>query len=153
MIKTIQIHTSTNITKHSKNTFPIKYTYQLKNILINDFNTTCYNIIEKHKQKFIYFFILYKINNRKYKTKPTQHLLPKHNNDTKIDIDISIYSRFEDISYDYYLTLPKSRLETLLAKNFDRYPDKLKLFPHSNVPYYKRLTLKHQVFADDFDWV
>ena len=64
-----------------------------------------------------------------------------------------MYSWFEYISYDYYLTLPKSRLETLLAKNFDKYPDKLKFFPHSKAPFYRHLTLKHEAYDDDFDWV
>ena len=64
-----------------------------------------------------------------------------------------MYSRFEDISYDYYLTLPKRRLESLIAKKFNTYPNKLISLPHSQVPYYRHLTLKHQVFDDYFDWV
>ena len=68
-----------------------------------------------------------------------------------LDVEFIFYSYIEYMSYNYYLSQPKSMFETLLAKNLDKYPEKLKTLPYSKAPYYRYLTLKHQVFADYFD--
>ena len=39
--------------------------------------------------------------------------------------------------------MPKSMLETTLIKTLDRCPEKLKIFEHNWMPYYKYLTLKY----------
>ena len=95
--------------------------------------------------------IIRKINNRKYRGKPKHFLLKHYDKDTMIDVEFKMYSSIEYMLNDYYLSQPKSVLESLLAENFDKYPEKLKTLPYSKAPYYRHLTLKHQVFAEYFD--
>ena len=51
------------------------------------------------------------------------------------------------MSFNYYISQPKPMLETLMIKNFDEYPEKLKILEYSKVPYYEYLILKYYGFA------
>ena len=60
------------------------------------------------------------------------------------------------MSFNYYIRQPKSVLETLLIKNLDKYPEKLKILEYSKAPYYEYLILKYNGFGvinDDNDVV
>ena len=48
-----------------------------------------------------------------------------------MNVEFNFYSKREDMSFNYYLSQPKSILETLLIKNLDKYPEKLKIFEYS----------------------
>ena len=102
--------------KHLKKTFEIKNTHKLKNIPVNDIDIIRFNLFEEYKQKFIYFLIICKINNRKKRGKPKHLLLKHYDKDTMIDVEFNMYSSIEYLSYNYYLSQPKSALESLLAK-------------------------------------
>ena len=41
------------------------------------------------------------------------------------------------MSFNYYISQPKSMLETMLIKNLDKYPEKLKILEYSKAPYYE----------------
>ena len=51
------------------------------------------------------------------------------------------------MSFNYYISQPKSMLETMLIKNLDKYPEKLKILEHSKAPYYEYLILKYYGFG------
>ena len=73
-----------------------------------------------------------------------------------INVEFNFHSNREDMSFNYYIPQPKSVLETLLIKNFDKYPEKLKILEYSEAPYYEYLILKYYGFGvinDDNDVV
>ena len=43
-----------------------------------------------------------------------------------IDIEFNFYSNREDITFNYHMCQPKPMLETIIIKNLDKYPEKLK---------------------------
>ena len=51
------------------------------------------------------------------------------------------------MSFNYYISQPKPKLETLLIKNLDKYPEKLKILECSKAPYYEYLILKYYGFG------
>ena len=60
-----------------------------------------------------------------------------------IDVEFNFFSNREDMSFNYYLLQPKTRLETLIIKNLDKYPQKLKILDYSKAPYFEYLILKY----------
>ena len=63
------------------------------------------------------------------------------------NVEFNFHSNIEDKSFNYYLSQPKSMLETMLIKNLDKYPEKLKILESSKAPYYQYLILKYYGFA------
>ena len=51
------------------------------------------------------------------------------------------------MSFNYYKSQPKPMLETLMIKNLDKYPEKLKIPEYSKAPYYEYLILKYYGFG------
>ena len=51
------------------------------------------------------------------------------------------------MAFNYYMLKPKPKLETMIIKNLDKYPEKLKILDDSRAPYYEYLTLKYYGFA------
>ena len=51
------------------------------------------------------------------------------------------------MSFNYYISQPKSMLETSLIKKLDKYPEKLKILEYSKAPYYEYLILKYYGFG------
>ena len=51
------------------------------------------------------------------------------------------------MSFNYYISQPKSILETMLIKNLDECPEKLKILEYSKAPYYEYLILKYYGFG------
>ena len=51
------------------------------------------------------------------------------------------------MSFNYYISQPKSMLETMFIKNLDKYPEKLKILEYSKAPYYEYLILKNYGFG------
>ena len=47
------------------------------------------------------------------------------------------------MTFNYYLSQHKPMIETLMIKNLDKYPEKLKLLEYSEAPYYEYLILKY----------
>ena len=64
-----------------------------------------------------------------------------------INVEFLFHSNREDMSFNYYLSQPKSMLETSLIKNFDKYPEKSKILEYSKAPYYEYLILKYYGFG------
>ena len=64
-----------------------------------------------------------------------------------INVEFNFHSNREDMSFNYYLSQPKSMLETSLIKKLDKYPEKLKILEYSKAPYYEYLILKYYGFA------
>ena len=54
-----------------------------------------------------------------------------------INVEFSFYSNREGMSFSYYILQPKPMLETLMIKNLDKYPEKLKILEDSKAPYYE----------------
>ena len=51
------------------------------------------------------------------------------------------------MSFNYSISQPKPMLETLMIKNLDNYPEKLKILEYSKLPYYEYLSLKYYGFG------
>ena len=52
-----------------------------------------------------------------------------------INVEFNFHSNREDMSFIYCISQPKAMLETLLIKNLDKYPEKLKILEYSKAPY------------------
>ena len=121
---------------HLKKAFGVKFIYK-KNILVKEIDKTLSEIIEEHKRNFHSFLIVCKINNRKIMGYPKRVLLKYYDKDEMIKIEFNFSSNREDMSINYYISQPKTMLETLLIKNLDKYPEKLKIVEYSKLPYYE----------------
>ena len=60
-----------------------------------------------------------------------------------INVEFNFHSNREDMSFNYYISQPKSMLETMLIKNLDKHPEKLKILEYSKAPYNEYLILKY----------
>ena len=138
-------HCRTN--NHIKRTFEVKYICKKENILVNEIDNTLSDIIEEHKRKFHCFLIVCKINNKKIMGYPKRVLLKYYDKYEMINVEFNFHSNREDMSFNYYISQPKAMLETLLIKNLDKYPEKLKILEYSKAPYYEYLTLKYYGFG------
>ena len=138
-------HCRTN--KHLKETFGVKYIYKKENIVINEIDNTLSDIIKEHKRKFHSFYIVCKINNKKIIGYPKRVLLKYYDKDEMINVEFNFLSNREDMSPNYYLSQPKSMLETILSKNLVKYPEKLKKLESSKAPDYQYLILKYYGLA------
>ena len=138
-------HCRTN--NHIKKAFEFKYIYKSENILVYEVDNTLSNIINKHKRKFHSFLIVCKINNKKIMGYPKRVLLQYYDKDEMINVEFNFYSNRKDMTFNYYISRPKPMLETLLIKNLDKYPEKLKILEHSKAPYYEYLILKYYGFG------
>ena len=138
-------HYRTN--KHIKKAFGVKYLYKKENILVNEVDDTLSNIITKHKRKFPSFSIVCKNNKKKIMGYPKRVLLKNYDKDEMINVEFNFLSNREDMPFNYYISQPKPMLETLLIKNFDKYPEKLKILEYSKAAYYEYLILKYYGFG------
>ena len=143
--KSFRKHSRSN--KHLKNAFEVKYIYKPENILVNEIDNTLSNIINKHRRKFHSFLIVCKINNKKIIGYPKRVLFKKYNKDMLINVEFNFYSNRSDMTFNHYLLQPKTMLETLVVKNLDKYPEKLKILDYSKAPYYEYLILKYYGFG------
>ena len=132
---------------HLKKAFGVKNTYKKENILVKEIDNILSNIIGEHKRKFHSFLIVCKIINKKIMGFPKRVLLKYYDKDEMINIEFKFYSNREDMSFNYYISQPKSMLETILIKNLDKYPEKLKILENSKAPYYEYLILKYYGFG------
>ena len=132
--------------RHLKKTFDIKHIKRHEKILVKDIDSVYSDLFKKHKRKFIYFIIICKINNRKYDGIPKRALLKCYNKDAMLNVEFILYSNMEDLTFNYYLTLPKPMLENLLIKIFDKYPEKLRVLDDNKAPYCRMLKLKHELY-------
>ena len=130
-----------------KKAFEVKYIYKSENILVNEFDNTLSNIFKKHRRKFHSFLILCKINNKKTIGFPKRVLLKNYDKDEMINVEFNFPSNRGDMTFNYYLSQPKSMLETSLIKKFDKYPEKFKTLEYSKAPYYEYLKLKYYGFC------
>ena len=73
---------------------------------------------------------------------PIRVLIKYYDKDDVINVEFNFHSNREDMSFNYYISQPKSMLETMLIKNLDKYPEKLKILEYSKAPYYEYLILK-----------
>ena len=133
--------------KHIKKAFEVKYIYKTENILVNEIDDALANIINKHKRKFQYFLIVCKINNKRIVGYPKRVLLKYYDKDEMINVEFNFHSSREDMSFNHYISQFKSILETLLIKNLDKYPEKLKILEYSKAPHYEYLILKNYGFG------
>ena len=51
------------------------------------------------------------------------------------------------MAFNYYMLQPKPMLGTMIIKNLDKYPEKLKMLDYSKAPYYDYLILKYYGFV------
>ena len=116
-------------------------------MLVKEIDNILSNIIEEHKRKFHSFLIVCKINNKKIMGFPKRVLLKYYDKDEMINVEFSFHSNREDMSFNYYLSQPKPMLESLLIKNLDKHPEKLKILEYSKAPYYDYLILKYYGFS------
>ena len=70
-------------------------------------------------------------------------LLKYYNKKELINVEIDFYSNREDMSFNHYMLQPKPMLETMIIKNLDKYPEKMKSLDYSKAPYYDYLILKY----------
>ena len=102
-------HCRTN--NHLKKAFGVKYIYKKENIVINEIDNTLSDIIEEHQRKFHSFYIVCKINNKKIIGFPKRVLLKNYDKDDVVNIEFNFHSNIEDMSFNYYITQPKSMLQ------------------------------------------
>ena len=155
-------HCRTN--NHLRKTFGVNYICKKENILVNEIDNVLDDIIEEHKRKIHSFLIVCKINNKKIMGFPKRLLLKYYDKDEILNAEFNFLSNRDDMSFNYYLSQPKSMLETMLIKNLDKYPEKLKILEYSKASYYEYLILKyygfgiitnnnHPVFCIKDDWL
>ena len=137
-------HCHTN--NHLRKTVGVKYICKKENILVNEIDNILSDIIKEHKGKFHSFLIVCKINNKKIMGFPKRVLLKNYDKDEMINVEFNFYSNRNDTSFNYYISQPKAMLETMLIKNLDKYPEKLKILESSKAPYYENLILKYYGF-------
>ena len=133
--------------KHIKKAFEVKYIYKTENILVNEIDNVLSNIIIDHRRKFHSFLIVCKINNKKTMGYPKRILLKYYDKYEMINVEFNFYSNRDDMSFNYYISQPKSMLETSLIKKLDKYPEKLKILEYSKAPYYEYLIFKYYGFG------
>ena len=138
-------HCRTNI--QTKRTFEIKYICKKENTLVNEIDNSLSDIIEEHKRKFHSFLIVCKYNNKKIMGYPKRVLLKYYDKYEMIYVEFNFHSNRNDMSFNCYLLQPKTMLETLLIKNLDKYPEKIKILEHSKAPFYEYLVLKYYGFG------
>ena len=78
---------------------------------------------------------------------PKRVLLKYYDKDEMINVELNFHSNKEDMSFNSHISQPKPILETLLIKNLDKYPEKLKILEYSKAPYYEYLKLKYYGFG------
>ena len=105
---------------HLEKAFEVKYIYKKENILVNEIDNTLSNKINKHKRKFHSFLIVCKINNQKIMGYPKRVLLKNYDKYEMINVEFNFHSNREDMSFNHYISQPKSMLETLLIKKLDK---------------------------------
>ena len=132
---------------HLKKAFGVKNIYKKENIVVNEIDNILSDIIEEHKQKFHSFYVVCKINNKKIFGYPKRVFLKYYDKKELINVEFNFHSNREDMSFNYYISQPKAMLETLLIKNLDKYPEKLKILDYSKAPYYEYLILKNYGFG------
>ena len=150
MIEIIQTNVSANIfvvIKHIKKAFEVKYICKKGKIIVNGIDNTLSDVIEEHKRKFHSFLIVCKINNKKIMGYPKRVLLKYYDKDDMINAEFNFYSNRKDMTFNHYISQSKPMLETLLIKNLDKYPEKLKILEYSKAPYYEYLILKYYGFS------
>ena len=76
-----------------------------------------------------------KLITKKIKGFPKRALLKYYDKDIKINVEFDFFSNRKDMSFNRYISQPKPMLETLLTKNLDKYPEKLKILEYSKLPY------------------
>ena len=146
MDKSFNKHCRSNI--HLKNAFEVKYKCKKENIFVGEIDNILSSIIEKHKRKLLTFYIVYKINNnKKIIGYPKRVLLKYYDKKELINVEFNFYSNREDMAFNYYILQPKSMLETMIIKNLDEYPEKLKIPDYSKAPYYDYLIFKNYGFV------
>ena len=138
-------HCHTN--NHLKKEFEVKYIYKSENIFVNDVDDALSDVIEEQERKFHSFFIVCKINNKKIMGFPKRVLLKYYDKDELMNVEFNFHSNREDMSFNHYISQSKPMLETLLIKNLDKYPEKLKILEYSKAPYYEYLILKYYGFG------
>ena len=143
--KCFRKHSRSN--KHLEKAFEVKYIYKTENILVNENDDSLSNIIHKHKRKCHCFLIVSKINKKKIMGYPKRVLLKYYDKDEMINVEFFFRSNRKDMFFNHYISQPKSILETLLIKNLDKYPEKLKILEYSKAPYYEYLMLKYYGFG------
>ena len=78
---------------------------------------------------------------------PKRVLLKYYDKKELINVEFKFYSNREDMAFNYYTLQPKPMLETMIIKNLDKYPEKLKILDDNRAPYYHYLILKYYGFA------
>ena len=124
------------------NIYTKKKTYLLTK-LITLFLTYLKNI----NGNFILFQLYLKFSTKKSWDFPKRVLLKYYDKDGMINVEFNFYSNRYDLSFNHYIPQPKPMLETLLIKNLDKYPEKLKMLEYSKAPYYEYLILKYYGFG------
>ena len=138
-------HCHTN--NHLKKAFGVKYVYKKENKLVKEIDNILSNIIGEHKRKFHSFLIVCKINDKKIMGFPKRVLLNYYDKENVINVEFNFHSNRNDMSFNYYISQPKSMLETMLIKKLDKYPEKLKILEYSKAPYYEYLILNYYGFG------
>ena len=88
-----------------------------------------------------------KLFNKKNLGYPKRVLLKYYDKDETINVEFNFHSNRNDMSFNYYISQCKSMLETMLIKNLDKYPEKLKILEYNKAPYYEYLILKFYGFG------
>ena len=63
-----------------------------------------------------------------------------------LKVEFIFLSNTEDKSFNYYISQPKPMLETLMIKNLDKNPEKIKTLEYSKAPFYEYLMPKYYGF-------
>ena len=126
-----------------KKAFGVKFIYKTENILVNEIDNTPSYIVKKHTRKIHSFLMVCKINNKKVIGYPKRVLLKNYDKDVKINDEFNCFSIREDISFNYCISQSKLMLETMMIKNLDKNPERLKKFEYRKAPFYEYLILKN----------
>ena len=78
---------------------------------------------------------------------PKRVLLKYYDKDVMINVEYNFSSNRKYMSLNHFISQSKPMLETLMIKNLDKFPEKLKILEYSEAPCYEYLILKYYGFG------
>ena len=97
-------------------------------------------MVKNHRRRFRSFYTECKMNNKRTADCPRKKY---YDENELINVEFNVYSNKEDMTFNHYLTQPKSMLQTTIVKILDKNPQKLKILENNGLLYYNYLIVKY----------
>ena len=113
--------------KQLRKAFTVKYKFKTEKIHVNEIDNALSDLIKKHKRKFLSFYIISRINDKKIVGYPKRILLKYSDINELINVEFNLYSNIDDMTFNYYITQSKPMIETMMIEVLNKYPEKLNI--------------------------